>query len=92
MSSVAKQAANPITWLLPGVPSDGRAAGSSLIVDKRHPRLGRRPTGFRDGTVSMGAGDSTTVPTEPDTFFVDGQDALKWNTPEALALFDSLGA
>ncbi|MDQ1304843.1 MAG: hypothetical protein QG671_671, partial [Actinomycetota bacterium] len=32
------------------------------------------------------------VPTEPDTFFVDGQDALKWNTPEALALFDSLGA
>ena len=93
MSSVAKQAANPITWLLPWR-SFGMAdaAGSSLIVDNGTHVWDDAQLALAMGMVAIGAGDSTTVPTEPDTYYVDGQDALKWNTPEALALFDSLGA
>ena len=43
------------------------------------------------GMISMGLGESVTVPVADKNYLVDGQQAVKWDTPEALALFASLG-
>ena len=42
------------------------------------------------GMISMGMGQSTTVPTVEGTYFVAGQDAVKWDSPKALELFNSI--
>jgi hypothetical protein len=41
--------------------------------------------------ISMGWGESMTVPIQSENYWVGGQQAVKWDTPAALALFDSLG-
>ena len=58
---------------------------------------GRQNTGIVDemrlavamGMISMGMGQSTTVPTVEGTYFVAGRDAVKWDSP-GVGLFSSI--
>ena len=83
MSAVAKRAMSPITWLLPwrafGAAS---AAGGSLTVDKSTGIFDDARLAVAMGMISMGMGDATTVPTVDGSYYVGGQDAVKWDTPE----------
>lgn len=91
ISSVAKRALNPLTWLLPWRAfGAAHAAGQSLVVDKQTGIVDDGRLALAMGMIALGAGESTTVPTEPGTFFANGTDALKWDTPKALELFNSL--
>lgn len=91
ISAVAKKALSPLTWLLPWrAYGTARAAGSALTVNQSTNVWDLGRVGFAMGMISLGWGDSTTVPTEPGTYRVNGQDALKWNSPEAKKLFDSV--
>ena len=93
IGAVVKRAANPITWLLPWRSfGAAEAAGSSLTVDQGTHVWDDAQLGLAMAMVAAGLGDSTTVPTEPDTYYVDGQDALKWNSEQARQLFNNLGA
>ncbi len=91
ISAVAKRAMSPITWLLPwrafGAAS---AAGSSLTVDKSTGIFDDARLAVAMGMISMGMGDATTVPTVEGSYYVGGQDAVKWDTPKALELFNSI--
>jgi LCP family protein required for cell wall assembly len=91
ISAVAKRAMSPITWLLPwrafGAAS---AAGSSLTVDKSTGIVDDARLAVAMGMIAMGMGDATTVPTEEGSYYVGGQDAVKWDTPKALDLFNSI--
>ncbi|HPE13373.1 MAG: LCP family protein [Actinobacteria bacterium] len=91
MSAVAKRAMSPITWLLPwrafGAAS---AAGGSLTVDKSTGIFDDARLAVAMGMISMGMGDATTVPTVDGSYYVGGQDAVKWDTPRALELFNSI--
>jgi LCP family protein required for cell wall assembly len=91
IAAVGKKAISPLTWLNPFKTfSADRAAGSALTVD--------RGTGLVDdsrlvialGMISMGWGESTAVPIESESIWVGGQQAIKWDTPKALELFDSM--
>ncbi len=91
ISAVARRMMNPLTWLLPWRSfGAAHAAGSALTVSDGTTVIGIGQMAFALGLISVGVGTSTTVPTEPGTYYVNGQDALKWNTSEATALFDSL--
>jgi LCP family protein required for cell wall assembly len=91
ISSVAKRAMSPFTWLLPwrsfGAAS---AAGNSLTVDKNTGIIDEMRLAVAMGMISMGMGQSTTVPTLAGTYNVAGQDAVKWDSPKALELFNSI--
>ncbi len=91
ISSVAKRAMSPLTWLFPwrsfGAAS---AAGNSLTVDKNTGIVDEMRLAAAMGMISMGMGQSTTVPTVDGTYFVAGQDAVKWDSPKALELFNSI--
>ena len=91
MSAVAKRAMSPLTWLLPWR-SFGAAsrAGSSLTVDKDTGIVDDARLALAMGMVSLGMGSATTVPTVDGTYYVGGQEAVKWDTPKALDLFNSL--
>ena len=91
ISATVKRALNPLTWLLPWRAfGAAHAAGESLTVsDGTHVwNLGR--IGIALGMISMGWGESTTVPTEEGTLEVEGQSALAWDSPAARALFAEL--
>ncbi len=64
ISSVAKRAMSPLTWLLPwrafGAAS---AAGGSLTVDNGTGIIDDARLGIAMGMISMGVGEATTVPT-----------------------------
>lgn len=91
ISSVAKRAMSPLTWIFPwrsfGAAS---AAGNSLTVDKNTGIVDEMRLAVAMGMISMGMGQSTTVPTVEGTYFVAGQDAVKWDSPKALELFNSI--
>jgi LCP family protein required for cell wall assembly len=91
ISAVAKRAMSPITWLLPwrafGAAS---AAGNSLTVDKSTGIVDDARLGVAMGMIAMGMGEATTVPTVEGSYYVGGQDAVKWDTPKALELFNSI--
>lgn len=91
ISAVAKRAMSPTTWLLPwrafGAAS---AAGNSLTVDKSTGIVDDARLGIAMGMISMGMGQATTVPTLEGSYYVGGQDAVKWDTPKALELFNSI--
>lgn len=91
MSAVAKRTMNPLTWLLPwrafGAASE---AGHSLTVSKGTGVFDDARLAVAMGMVSLGMGSATTVPTVEGTYYVGGQEAVKWDTPQALDLFNSL--
>ncbi len=91
ISSVAKRTMSPLTWLLPwrafGAAS---AAGDSLTVDEGTGIIDDARLGLAMGLISLGVGEATTVPTQPGSYYVGGQDAVKWDTPKALELFNSI--
>jgi LCP family protein required for cell wall assembly len=91
ISSVAKRSMSPLTWLLPwrafGAAS---AAGGSLTVDNGTGIVDDARLGIAMGMISMGIGEATTVPTIEGSYYVGGQDAVKWDTPKALDLFNSI--
>jgi LCP family protein required for cell wall assembly len=91
MSAVAKRAMSPFTWLLPwrafGAASQ---AGNSLTVSKGTGIIDDARLALAMGMISLGAGEATTVPTVEGTYYVGGQEAVKWDTPRALDLFNSL--
>ena len=91
ISATVKRALNPLTWLLPwrafGAAS---AAGESLTVSEGTRVWNLARIGVALGMISMGWGESTTVPTQEGTYEVDGQSALAWDSPAAQALFDDL--
>ncbi|TXH44343.1 MAG: LytR family transcriptional regulator [Actinobacteria bacterium] len=91
VAAVAKRGMSPLTWLLPwrAFPA-ARAAGKALTVSNSTGIFDLGRIGIAMGAIGMGWGTSVTVPTEEEPLFVDGQDALKWKSAEALALFDSL--
>lgn len=91
ISATVKRALNPMTWLLPWRAfGAAQAAGESLTVgdNTRIWDLGR--IGVALGMISMGWGESTTVPTQEGSLEVAGQSALAWDTPAAQALFADL--
>jgi LCP family protein required for cell wall assembly len=91
ISSIAKRGMSPFTWLLPwrsfGAAS---AAGGSLTVDEGTGIVDEARLGTAMAMISLGLGESRTVPTVAGTYFVGGQAAVKWDTPRALKLFDSI--
>lgn len=91
MAAVAKKAMNPITWLLPWR-SFGAAsqAGNSLTVSKGTGIIDDARLAMAMGMIAMGMGTATTVPTVEGTYYVGGQEAVKWDTPKALDLFNSI--
>jgi LCP family protein required for cell wall assembly len=91
ISAVAKKTMSPLTWLLPwrafGAAS---AAGDSLTVDKDTGIIDEARLAIAMGMISVGMGQATTVPTVDGAYYVAGQDAVKWDTPAALELFNSI--
>ena len=91
ISAVAKRAMSPLTWVFPwrsfGAAS---AAGNSLTVDENTGIIDDMRLAVAMGMISMGMGQSTTVPTVEGGYYVAGQDAVKWDTPKALELFNSI--
>jgi anionic cell wall polymer biosynthesis LytR-Cps2A-Psr (LCP) family protein len=91
MAAVAKRAMSPFTWLLPwrsfGAASD---AGKSLTVSKETGIVDDARLAMAMGMISLGLGNATTVPTVEGTYYVGGQEAVKWDTPKALDLFNSI--
>lgn len=91
MSAVAKKAMSPTTWLVPWRAFDvARSAGSSLTVDSGTGVIDDARLALAMGMISVGLGESTTVPTVEGTYWADGQAAVKWDTPKALELFNSV--
>lgn len=91
MAAVAKRAMSPFTWLLPwrsfGAASD---AGKSLTVSEGTGIVDDARLAMAMGMISLGLGNATTVPTVEGTYYVGGQEAVKWDTPKALDLFNSI--
>jgi LCP family protein required for cell wall assembly len=91
MSAVAKRAMSPFTWLLPWRSfGAANAAGNSLTVSDGTGIVDDSRLALAMGMVSLGMGEATTVPTVEGTYYVGGQQAVKWDTPKALDLFNSL--
>lgn len=91
IAATVKRALNPLTWLLPwrafGAAS---AAGESLTVSQGTHVWNLARVGVALGMISVGWGESTTVPTQEGNLEVDGQLALAWDSPAARALFAEL--
>lgn len=91
MAAVAKRAMSPMTWLLPwrafGAASQ---AGKSLTVSKTTGIVDDARLAMAMGMISMGMGTATTVPTVDGTYYVGGQEAVKWDSPKALDMFNSI--
>ena len=93
MKSATMTTMSPLTWLNPfKMFSVVTTAGDSLTVGDGTGIVDDARMGMAMGMISMGWGESTTVPIADDNYWVDGQQAVKWDTPAALALFESLGA
>ena len=91
MSAVAKRSMSPLTWLMPWRSfSAASAAGHSLTVSKGTGIVDDARLAIAMGMISLGMGKSTTVPTVDGTYFAGGQAAVKWDSPKALELFNSI--
>lgn len=91
MSAVAKRSMSPLTWLMPWRAfSAASAAGHSLTVSKGTGIFDDARLAVAMGMISMGMGTATTVPTVDGTYFAGGQAAVKWDSPKALELFNSI--
>jgi len=91
MSAVAKRTMSPFTWLLPWRAFGAAAqAGQSLTVSKGTGIFDETRLAVAMGMISLGMGTATTVPTVEGTYYVGGQEAVKWDTPKALELFNSI--
>jgi len=91
IAAVAKKAMSPTTWLNPfKAYSVANATGEALTVDEGTGFIADTRLAVALGMISMERGESTSVPIESDAFWVGGQQAVKWDTPKAIALFDSL--
>lgn len=92
VKAVAAKTANPLTFLNPlKMFSVDRAAASSLTVDEGTGVIADGRMAFAMALISAGLGEQTAVPIESDSFWVNGQQAVKWDTPQALKLFESIG-
>jgi LCP family protein required for cell wall assembly len=92
MKSATMKAMSPLTWLNPfKMFSLTTTAGDSLTVDESTGIVDDARMGMAMGMISMGLGESVTVPVAEKNYLVDGQQAVKWDTPAALALFESIG-
>jgi LCP family protein required for cell wall assembly len=92
IKAVASKSASPLTFLNPfKMFSVDRAAASSLTVDEGTGLVADARMALAMGMISAGMGEQTTVPIESDSYWVGGQQAVKWDTPKALELFDSVG-
>lgn len=91
IAAVAKKAISPLTWLNPFTTfSADQAAANSLTVDTSTGIVDDARMAVAMAMISMGWGESTAVPLENESYWVGGQQAVKWDTPKALKLFDSL--
>lgn len=91
VAAVGKRALSPLTWLNPFKTfSVDRAAAGSLTLDDSTGIVDDARLAIALGMVSLGWGESTAVPIESDSYWVGGQQAVKWDTPKALALFESI--
>ena len=91
IKAVATKTANPFTFLNPfKMFSVDRSAADSLTVDNGTGVIADARMGVALGMISAGLGEQTAVPIESDSYWVDGQQAVRWNT-RALKLFDSIG-
>ncbi len=91
IAAVGKKAMSPTTWLNPFKAfSVSNAAADSLTVDEGTGIIDDSRLAIALGMISMERGESTSVPIETDAFWVGGQQAVKWDTPKALKLFESL--
>jgi LCP family protein required for cell wall assembly len=92
IKAVATKSISPLTFLNPfKMFSVDKAAASSLTVDDGTGIVADGRMAFALGMISAGMGEQVTVPVESDSYWVGGQQAVKWNTPKALELFDSIG-
>ena len=92
VKAVAAKTANPLTFLNPlKMFSVDRAAASSLTVDEGTGVIADGRMALALGMISAGLGEQTTVPIESDSYWVDGQQAVKWDTPKALEMFAGIG-
>ncbi len=91
IAAVGKKAISPLTWLNPfKMFSVDRAAADSLTVDGSTGLIDDTRMAIALGMVSVGWGESTAVPIESESYWVGGQEAVKWDTPKALELFESI--
>lgn len=92
MKSATIKSMSPLTWLNPfKMFSVATTAGSSLTVDEGTGIVDDARMAMAMGMIAMGWGESTAVPIADESYWVNGQQAVKWDTPAALELFDSLG-
>lgn len=92
IAAVGSKAMSPVTWLLPWRSyGTAHAAGSAITADRGTDIVDFGRIGVAMGAISIGWGTSVTVPTQPGTYRVQGQDALKWDSEQARALFRGLG-
>jgi LCP family protein required for cell wall assembly len=92
MKSATMKSMSPLTWLNPfKMISVATTAGDSLTVDEGTGIVDDARMAMAMGMISMGWGESTAVPIQDDNYWVNGQQAVKWDTPAALELFRSLG-
>lgn len=92
VKAVAAKTASPLTFLNPlKMFSVDRAAASSLTVDDGTGVIADGRMALALGMISAGLGEQTTVPIESDSYWVDGQQAVKWDTPKALEMFAGIG-
>ncbi|MAT61475.1 MAG: transcriptional regulator [Micrococcales bacterium] len=91
IAAVGKKAMSPTTWLNPFKAfSVSNAAADSLTVDESTGIFDDTRLAVALGMISLERGESTSVPIETDAYWVGGQQAVKWDTPKALKLFESL--
>ncbi len=91
IAAVGKKAMSPTTWLNPFKAfSVSNAAADSLTVDEGTGIFDDTRLAVALGLISLERGESTSVPIETDAYWVGGQQAVKWDTPKALKLFESL--
>ena len=92
IKAVATKTANPLTFLNPfKMFSVDKAAASSLTVDEGTGIVADARMAMAMSMISAGLGEQTTVPIESDSYWVGGQQAVKWNTAQALDLFATIG-
>jgi len=92
IKSVAMKSMNPLTWLNPfKMFSVDSSAAKSLTVDEGTGIVDDARMGAAMAMISAGWGTATAVPIQSDSYWVGGQQAVKWDSPKATELFDSLG-
>ena len=92
IKAVATKSASPLTWLNPFKTfSVDKSAASSLTVDEGTGVVADGRMALAMGMISAGLGEQTSVPIESDSYWVGGQQAVKWDSPKALEMFAGIG-